>query len=166
MEQIHTTTYLSAIGKITLAGCGDCLIGAWWNGQKHFGSTLRDCDCRQGSLPVLTEAERWLNNYFSGKRNETMPRLRLIGTPWQLMVWDNLLKIPYGSTISYGELAARIAAENGVRVSARAVGSAVGCNPISLFVPCHRVVGANGALTGYAAGLHIKRQLLEIEGVV
>ena len=146
----------SPLGGVTLASDGAALTGLWFHGQAHFGATLsgaaaeRDC-------PVLAEAARWLDCYFSGEIPDFTPPLRLTGTPFQMAVWEALRAIPYGETVTYGALARRL------NTSARAVGGAVGRNPISLIVPCHRVVGADGSLTGYAAGKERKAYLLTLE---
>ena len=148
--------YESPLGQITMAGEGEALVGLWLEGQKHFASTLGP-DAVEGWLPVFGETCRWLDIYFSGAQPDFTPRLDLRGTPFRRTVWEQLLTIPYGVTISYGELARRIAA------SPRAVGGAVGHNPVSLVVPCHRVIGADGHLTGYAGGLDLKARLLQLE---
>lgn len=157
--------YHSPLGKIILAGEGEALKGLWFEGQKYFGSTLGGETVGAG-LPVLDQAVRWLDLYFSGEEPDFTPPLSLTGTPFQKRVWEFLLTIPYGRTTTYGEIAGRLfgEGEEGQRTSARAVGSAVGRNPISLIVPCHRVVGAGGRLTGYAGGLERKEKLLLLEG--
>ena len=150
--------YDSPLGGITLASDGRVLTGLWFDGQKHFGSTLGTPASSPAELPVFSETRCWLDIYFSGHKPDFTPSLLLQGTAFQKHVWVALLSIPYSQTLTYSELAHRI----GCR-SAQAVGGAVGRNPISIIVPCHRVVGANGALTGYAAGLDRKRALLELE---
>lgn len=112
----------------------------------------------QQDLPIFVETRRWLDLYFSGKKPDFTPPLKPQGTPFQQKVWGELLNIPYGATVSYGEIARRI----GCR-SAQAIGQAVHRNPISIIIPCHRVIGADGSLTGYASGLDIKQRLLQIE---
>ena len=149
--------YESPMGGISLAGEDNALTGLWFDGQEHFGSTL-DQRVEEQWLPVFADAYRWLDTYFEGRIPGFTPKLDLRGTPFRQKVWRALLDIPYGETISYGELARRIACP-----SARAVGGAVGRNPISLIVPCHRVVGAGGTLTGYAGGLVRKQGLLHLE---
>ena len=149
--------YESPLGPITLAGSGSALTGLWFDGQKHFGSTIGD-SALPGDLPVLDEARRWLDIYFAGSIPDFTPNLSISGTPFQRKIWSQLLSIPYGETAFYGGIAH--AAGTG---SARAVGTAVGRNPISLIVPCHRVVGRDGALTGYAGGTNRKRLLLLLE---
>lgn len=157
---ILTAHYVSPLGGISLAGEGDALVGLWLDGQTHFASTLRP-DAAEGWLPVFGDTCRWLDIYFSGAEPDFTPRLDLRGTPFRRAVWQQLLAIPYGETISYGELARRL----GCR-SSQAVGGAVGHNPISLIVPCHRVIGADGRLTGYAGGLDLKSRLLELEKLI
>lgn len=154
---ILTDSYASPLGAITLAGDETALTGLWFDGQAYFGDTL-PLDRQRGTTPVLEEAKRWLALYFSGQRPDFAPPLRFQTTPFRKAVWELLLTIPYGQTVTYGELARQL----GCR-SAQAVGGAVGHNPISLIVPCHRVVGAGGTLTGYAGGVDKKQWLLELE---
>jgi len=161
----YTYPYPSPLGGITLASDGTALTGLWFDGQAHFASTL-PAEHEERTLPVFRQAEQWLDVYFSGRAPDFTPPLHLRGTPFQRAVWDLLLEIPFGRTVTYGELAARLAKQRGAdRMSARAVGAAVGRNPISLIVPCHRVVGAGGRLTGYAGGLDKKARLLALEGI-
>ena len=160
----YTAHYASPFGPITLASDGTSLVGLWFDGQKYFAATLEDAH-RQKSLPVFEEARRWLDLYFSGKEPGFLPPLAPKATPFRKKVWDILLSIPYGQTMTYGEIAKAIAREQSSRMSAQAVGGAVGHNPISIIVPCHRVVGTNGSLTGYADGIDKKVQLLTLEGV-
>lgn len=152
------TEYLSPLGKITLAGGGESITGLWFQGQKYFGRGLGP-DERQGHLPVFDQAAAWLDAYFSGRRPPGLPPLAPSGTAFQRAVWQMLLRIPYGETTSYGAVARQL----GLPAASRAVGSAVGRNPIAIFVPCHRVIAASGALTGYAGGLERKRRLLQLE---
>ena len=154
----YTAHYNSPWGGITLASDGQALTGLWLDGQKHFGSTLKIASSTTSELPVLDETRRWLDRYFSGRKPDFTPTLLLKGTTFQQRVWKSLLAIPYGQTVTYGELARRL----GCR-SAQAIGGAVGRNPIAIIVPCHRVVGAGGALTGYAGGIDRKRALLQLE---
>ena len=151
--------YDSPLGGITMASDGNALCGLWFDGQRFFASTLGEHETRD--LPLFRETCRWLDVYFSGKDPGFTPPLSLGGTPFRKTVWEELLRIPFGKTVTYGEIADRIGALS--RTSARAVGGAVGHNPVSLIVPCHRVVGAGGALTGYAGGLERKRWLLQLE---
>ena len=160
--------YDSPLGDITLASDGTALIGLWFSGQRHFGSTLgtqtsspatgRTHAYTPTELPVFGETYRWLDSYFAGYTRDFTPPLQLHGTAFQQHVWDALLAIPYGQTVTYGELARRL----GCR-SAQAIGGAVGRNPIAIIVPCHRVVSSDGSLIGYAAGLDRKRALLQLE---
>ena len=160
----YTSHYDSPLGGITLSSDGEALLGLWFDGQKRFASTLAP-DHEERALPVFDLAKRWLEVYFSGRDPGFTPPLRMESTPFRRAVWDILLTIPFGRTMTYGEIAAGLARRNGLlRMSAQAVGGAVGHNPISLIVPCHRVVGADGSLTGYAGGLERKRFLLALEG--
>ena len=154
----HTAHYDSPLGGITLASDGRALTGLFYDGQNHFGSTLGALASLPTQLPFFDDTQRWLDIYFSGHIPDFTPPLSLKGTSFQQSVWKELFTIPYGQTVTYGELARRL----GCR-SAQAVGGAVGRNPISIIVPCHRVVGADGSLTGYAGGLDRKRALLELE---
>ena len=149
------TTYASPLGEIVLAADGDALIGLWFSGQAHFGAGLRGAE--EGDCAVLREAKAWLDAYFAGNAPEALPKLKPRGTAFQQRVWAELLRIPRGETVTYGALAERLGSH------ARAVGSAVGRNPISIIIPCHRVVGADGSLTGYAGGTERKKALLQIE---
>lgn len=150
----------SPLGPLLLAAEGDCLTGLWFEGQKYFGQTLA-AGRREADTPVLALARRWLEVYFSGREPDFAVPLRLTGTPFQRAVWEVLRTIPYGETMTYTEVAVRLGRSRG---SAQGVGGAVGRNPVSILVPCHRVVGADGSLTGYAGGLERKRRLLELEG--
>lgn len=155
--------YDSPLGLITMACDGNALTGLWFNGQKHFGESL-SADHTERFLPVFDETCRWLDLYFSGSIPDFTPPLNLRGTAFRRAVWEILLTIPYGRTTTYGRIAESIAAQKETgRLSAQAVGNAVGHNPVSLIVPCHRVVGADGSLTGYAGGTDRKRRLLEME---
>ena len=150
--------YASPLGVVTLASDGRALTGLWFDGQKHFGDTLSPLR-EEKPLPVFEQAQAWLDLYFQGKEPDFTPELAPAGTPFRQAVWALLLTIPYGQTMTYGALAARLG-----RASPRAVGGAVARNPISLIIPCHRVVGAGGSLTGYAGGVEKKRALLRLEG--
>lgn len=162
---IYTSTYNSSVGAITMASNGVALTGLWFDGQKYFGDTLPK-EYKEKELPIFDEAKRWLTIYFQGKEPDFTPPLYLEATPFRKSVWEILLKIPYGQTMTYGEIADIIASQKGIaRMSAQAVGGAVGHNPISLIVPCHRVVGTNGSLTGYAGGMDKKVKLLTLEKV-
>lgn len=159
----HTNHYESPLGGITLASDGEALIGLWFDGQKYFGDTLEK-EYEDGPLPVFDEARRWLDLYFAGSDPGFTPPLKMRTTPFRKSVWKILLSIPYGQTMTYGQIAETVAAEMGLKqMSAQAVGGAVGHNSISLIIPCHRVVGSNGSLTGYAGGIDKKLRLLEME---
>lgn len=159
----YTHHYVSPLGGITLASDGEALTGLWFDGQKYFADTL-DPQHKEKSLPVFAEADRWLDVYFSGKEPEFTPKLRMNTTGFRKAVWEVMLTIPFGQTMTYGEIAAVIAQQKGFSsVSARAVGGAVGRNAISLIIPCHRVVGSGGRLTGYAGGIDKKARLLMLE---
>lgn len=160
---IYAYRYHSPLGGITIASNGTELTGLWFDGQKYFGSTLpREYETK--GLPVFERAVHWLDIYFDGKAPDFLPPLALETTPFRRTVWEILLQIPYGQTRTYGEIAKEIAQREGLsKMSAQAVGGAVGHNPISLIIPCHRVVGTNGSLTGYAGGLDKKIKLLSLE---
>ncbi|GFH42099.1 methylated-DNA--protein-cysteine methyltransferase [Lactococcus hodotermopsidis] len=163
----NMTTYLSEIGKITLVSDGKNLNGLWLANQKYFGGRISDKWVENANLPVFDLAKKWLDSYFCGKK-PTIADLPLapIGSDFRQRVWQILCDIPYGKLITYGEIAQKLAMEMGKeKMSSQAVGGAVGHNPISLMIPCHRVVGSNGSLTGYAGGIDVKRRLLEFEGV-
>lgn len=159
----YTSSYSSPLGGILMAADGEGLTGLWFVGQKYFARTL-GVNYEERALLIFDEAGRWLDEYFSGREPGFTPPLRLAGTPFQTEVWQLLLAIPYGHTVTYGQLARQLAARKGrARLSAQAVGGAVGRNPVSIIVPCHRVVGANGSLTGYAGGTDKKAALLRLE---
>lgn len=160
---IFATEYPSPLGAITLACDETAVIGLWFNGQKHFGNLLTG-ETRREETPLLKQAERWLDCYFSGREPDFLPPLRYDSTLFRKLVCDIMLTIPYGKTMTYGEIAAETARRTGrAKMSAQAVGGAVGHNPISLMIPCHRVVGTNGSLTGYGGGIERKVRLLELE---
>ncbi|MDR1131732.1 MAG: methylated-DNA--[protein]-cysteine S-methyltransferase [Oscillospiraceae bacterium] len=162
----YSTTYNSPIGKLTLASDGESLIGLWIEGQKYHGDTLPEQPTERDDLPVFDKTKSWLDRYFAGKKPDIseLPSAP-IGSAFRQAVWDILRSIPYGKITTYGELAKQIAAKSGKEtMSAQAVGGAVGHNPISIIIPCHRVVGSNGNLTGYAGGIATKVKLLEFEG--
>lgn len=150
--------YPSPVGELTIASDGENIVGLWLEGQKYFAVTLNG-EVTEKELPVFDEARRWLDIYFSGREPQFMLPLAPRGSEFRRTVWAQLLKIPYGETATYGDIAKRL----GGKSSARAVGGAVGHNPISIIIPCHRVVGANGSLTGYAGGVDKKKQLLRLE---
>lgn len=156
----YQTTLPSPAGPLLLASDGTALTGLWLEGQRYFAAGLDPAAQKAAALPVFRETERWLGDYFAGRRPPALPPLAPEGTVFQQSVWRRLLEIPYGRTCTYGALAAELGS------SPRAVGSAVGHNPISILIPCHRVLGADGSLTGYAGGVEKKRFLLKLEGVV
>ena len=160
--------YDSPLGSMLLAADETGVTGVWFEGQKYFARTLEpgapDTVSAQSALPALDAACRWLDVYFSGREPDFCVPLHLAGTVFQQSVWEILCAIPYGQTITYGEIAKRLAAQRGgARISAQAVGGAVGRNPVSVIVPCHSVIGAGGSLTGYAGGLDKKEKLLALE---
>lgn len=161
MKYIHS--YNSPLGGITLASDGESLMGLWFDGQKYFGGTLLG-DHTKKELPIFAQSDRWLDIYFSGKAPDFTPPLLMEATPFRKAVWEIMLTIPFGQTMTYGEIADKIADQRGLSgMSAQAVGGAVGHNAISLMIPCHRVVGTNGSLTGYAGGIDKKEKLLTME---
>ncbi len=161
----YTSCYFSPLGKLFLAAKEDGLTGAWFEDQKYFASSLNE-ETEEKEIPLFKDAKKWLTIYFSGKEPDFTLPLHLTGSDFQKEVWEILRSIPYGKTMTYGEIAKQIAARKGIsRMSAQAVGGAVGHNKISVIVPCHRVVGANGNLTGYAGGIDKKIKLLTLEHV-
>lgn len=159
----YTYHYDSPLGGITLAGNGAALTGLWFDGQKYFAYGL-DKEHQEKELPVFQEVKRWLTVYFEGREPDFKLPLCFMGTDFQKEVWRILCSIPYGQTMTYGEIAKQLAAKRGLsHMSAQAVGGAVSHNRISIIVPCHRVVGADGSLTGYAGGIDKKVKLLTLE---
>ena len=159
----YTHHYISPLGGITIASDGKYLTGLWFDGQKYFADTL-NAQHEEKNLDVFRQTDLWLDIYFSGKEPDFTPPLRMRGSEFRQEVWQILLTIPFGKTTTYGEIAKILADRRGTNtMSAQAVGGAVGHNPISLIVPCHRVLGANRALTGYAGGLEKKAWLLDME---
>ena len=162
MNYIHP--YNSPLGKITLASDGSNIIGLWFDGQKYFPDKLREYE--ENELPIFELTAKWLDIYFSGNIPDFMPPIKINSTPFRKTVWGILQTIPYGKTITYGEIAKEIAKQKGLsKMSAQAIGGAISHNLVSLIIPCHRVIGANGNLTGYAGGIERKIKLLELEGV-
>ena len=157
----YTHHYDSPLGGITIASDGEAIIGLWFDGQKIFAETLQQ-EHKEMELPVFKMAERWLDQYFSGREPDFTPPLSLRTSDFRREVWEIMLDIPYGMTMTYGDIAEMLSEVKG-RMSARAVGGAVGHNAISLIIPCHRVVGTDGSLTGYAGGIDRKVKLLELE---
>ena len=151
------------LGEVRLRSDGKSLTGLWFVGQVNDAKDIDDIEIKN-DLPIFLQVESWLERYFSGKQTSITIPLQPKGTSFQQRVWQILQEIPYGETMTYGEIAQRIAKEKGVaNYSAQAVGQAVGKNPISILIPCHRVLGKDGALTGYAGGIHRKEELLRIE---
>ena len=161
------TTYHSPLGLMTLASTGQHLTGLWLANQAHFAETLTDDAVTNDTLQVFIDTKNWLASYFSGHQ-PTIAALPLApaGSSFRLAVWLILCEIPYGELITYGEIAKKLAITmEKASMSSQAVGGAVGHNPISIIIPCHRVIGANGSLTGYAGGMDAKVSLLRLEGV-
>ncbi len=158
--------YHSPLGEITLASDGKALTGLYFVDQKYYGDVLSE-EYKEETVPVFDEAIRWLDQYFQGKIPETVPELKIQGTAFRMTIWKILQTIPYGHTMTYGRIAELVAKERGIeKMSAQAVGNAIGHNPISLIIPCHRVIGSDGSLVGYAGGLDRKQKLLELEKAV
>lgn len=161
----YTSTYQSPLGGILLAADDIGLTGLWFDGEKYYAESL-SAEHEEKNTSALQQAKEWLDIYFCGQEPDFIPPLHMTGSPFRLSVWKLLQQIPYGTTVTYGQLAKAIAEEKGLaHMSAQAVGGAVGHNEISIIVPCHRVVGTNGSLTGYAGGVDKKERLLTLEGV-
>lgn len=162
-----STCYLSPVGKIMLASDSKNLTGLWLEGQKYHGSQLGYKMIENEDIPVFDHTKKWLDRYFAGEKPQIaeLP-LAPMGSEFRQRVWKILCEIPYGQVTTYGEVAKKMALQMGkASMSGQAVGGAVAHNPISIIIPCHRVVGTNGSLTGYAGGIETKRKLLELEGV-
>lgn len=163
---MYFTTHPSPIGTITMTSDGNNLIGLWLEGQKS-PDDAGFANMVERNVPVLDRTKHWLDRYFAGQKPDIgeLPMV-LTGTPFRQQVWALLREIPYGHVVTYKDIAVKVAALRHInRMSCQAIGGAVGHNPISIIIPCHRVVGSNGSLTGYAGGLHLKVKLLEHEGV-
>ncbi len=165
----YSTIYQSPIGAITLAcdGNGENLVGLWTEGQKYHGDTIPEAMVEKNNMPLFDQAKKWLDRYFAGEKPaiSELP-LAPIGGEFRQGVWNILREIPYGEVMTYGGIAKKMAEKMGKKtMSSQAVGGAVGHNPISIIVPCHRVVGSNGSLTGFSGGVAMKMKLLELEGV-
>ena len=159
----HIQHYDSPLGGILLAADEIGLTGLWFDREKYFADNL-PAEHTERETPVLAESKRWLDPYFAGSEPDFLPPLHPIGSAFRREVWEILLRIPYGQTTTYGAIARELAQKRGLaRMSAQAVGGAVGHNEISIIIPCHRVVGAGGSLTGYAGGIDKKVRLLELE---
>lgn len=155
--------YDSPLGRILLAADGEGLTGLWFEGQKYYAAGL-EAEHEERETPILRSAKAWLDAYFAGIVPKTEVPLHPSGTAFQLAVWSALREIPRGQTVTYGSLAEALTRQRGTPASPRAVGGAVGHNPISILIPCHRVLGAGGRLTGYAGGVEKKAALLKLEG--
>ena len=159
----YINKYHSPFGSITLASDGESLTGLWFDGQKYFGAALSG-ENEERDLPIFKKTRQWLDIYFKGESPDIILPLSLNASPFRLMVWEILRSIPYGQVISYGDIAKIISKKmNTNGMSSQAVGGAVGHNPVSIIIPCHRVVGSNGSLTGYAGGIEKKIKLLTLE---
>ncbi len=167
----YTAKYQSPMGEILLAADEIGLTGLWFEGERFYADSLDPehmevTPSMEKELSVFEAVKKWLDIYFSGKEPDFMPPVHMTGSPFRLSVWELLRQIPYGETVTYGELAKRSAKQRGLsHMSAQAIGGAVGHNEISIIIPCHRVVGADGSLTGYAGGVDKKERLLALEGV-
>jgi methylated-DNA-[protein]-cysteine S-methyltransferase len=158
MKSSSALDYDSPIGRLTLASDGDSLIGLWFEGQVRPDWPYLSS---KQSYPAFDQAREWLDQYFAGKIPEAAPPLAPKGTDFQLKVWSRLREIAYGAVTTYSAIAKSL--DPGKSMMARAVGGAVGRNPISIIIPCHRVIGANGSLTGFGGGLEVKKRLLSLE---
>lgn len=162
---MYISFFESPLGRIELLSNGTALCGLYFEGQKYHESVTPDAENGDG-INVILEAKRWLAIYFSGIKPDFTPPIMLSGSEFRKEVWERLSLIPYGKTTAYGQIASEIAKAHGSkRISAQAVGGAVGHNPVSIIVPCHRVIAANGSLSGYAGGLNRKIALLKLEGI-
>ena len=160
----YTYSYDSPLGRILLASDGAALTGLWFEGQKYYAAALVG-QHEEKALPVFEQTKNWLDIYFGGKEPDFTLPLAPAGSDFRREIWELLCSIPYGKTVTYADLAAIIAERRGLsHMSAQAVGGAVGHNPISIIIPCHRVVGSGGSLTGYAGGIDRKIRLLSLEG--
>lgn len=163
----YTAHYDSPLGGITMASDGERLAGLWFDGQKYFADALDKEHEERPNLEIFDSTRRWLDIYFTGKAPDFTPPLLMRTTPFRRRVWEIMLTIPFGRSMTYGGIARQIARERGLSsMLSQAVGGAVGHNSISLIIPCHRVVGTNGSLTGYAGGIDKKMRLLQMEGVL
>ena len=163
----YSTIYLSPVGTYTLACHGNSLVGLWLEGQKYHENNVHGKMMEKNDIPIFDVAKKWLDRYFAGKKPaiSELP-LAPIGGEFRQYVWGILCEIPYGEMVTYGSIAKKVATEMKRKsMSSQAVGGAVGHNPLSIIIPCHRVVGTNGSLTGYAGGIKTKIKLLELEGV-
>ena len=157
----YSTNYESPLGEMLIVSDGEAICGVWFYGQKHFKSTVIGKTIHDDDLSIFKKAKQWFEDYFNGKNPQINFQLKPEGSKFRQKVWKILSEIPYGETLTYGEIASKISPN----MSAQAVGGAVGRNPISILIPCHRVLGSDRKLTGYAAGLDKKIELLKIENI-
>lgn len=157
----YSTDYESPLGEMLIVSDGEAICGAWFYGQKHFKSTIVEKTIPDDDLAIFKQTKQWFEDYFNGLNPQINFKLKADGSQFRQKVWKILSEIPYGETLTYGEIASRISPN----MSSQAVGGAVGHNPISILIPCHRVIGRDGKLTGYAAGLDKKIELLKIENI-
>lgn len=155
------TDYESPLGKMLIVSDGEAVCGAWFYGQKHFLSSIDEPIIKNDDLAIFKDVKIWFDNYFKGSNPKITFKLNPQGSDFRVKVWKILCEIPYGETLTYGEIASQFSSS----MSAQAVGGAVGHNPISILIPCHRVLAANGRLTGYAGGIERKIELLKIEKI-
>ena len=156
----------SPIGILTAVSDGTSITGLWMENQRYWGQSVSADPADGSNLEVMNQLQKWLDAYFNGKEPSFFVPCKADGTVFQQAVWEQLNRIPYGKTVTYGQIAKTIEQESGKIVSAQAVGNAIGRNPICILIPCHRVIGSNGELTGYAAGIDRKRILLELEKAI
>ena len=159
-DWMYSTDYDSPLGEMLIVSDGESLCGVWFYGQKHFPAY--DNLIQNDNLAIFKDVKRWFDDYFNGLNPKIDFKIKAEGSEFRLKVWNMLSEIPYGETLTYGEIAREISP----KMSAQAVGGAVGHNPISIIIPCHRVLGANGKLTGYAGGIHRKMELLRLEKII
>ena len=157
----YSTNYESPLGEMLIVSDGETICGVWFYGQKHFKSTVVGKTIHDDGLSIFKQVKQWFEDYFNGKNPQINFQLKPEGSKFRQKVWKILSEIPYGETLTYGEIASKISPN----MSAQAVGGAVGRNPISILIPCHRVLGRDGKLTGYTAGLDKKIELLKIENI-
>ena len=164
---IYTTTYKSPVGNLLIAAKNNKLIGLWIENQKYYLSDFKEEMAEREDVEIFAKTKSWLDRYFNKEKPDiNEPDINLIGSKFRKSVWEILKTIPYGKVVTYNDIAKKIAEQKGIsKMSAQAIGGAVGHNPVSIIIPCHRVVGTNKSLTGYAGGIEKKIQLLELEGI-
>ena len=162
---LYYTKYSSIVGELTIVSDKENIIGVWIKGQKYFCNNIKEKMEKRDNLPIFYQTKKWFDRYFSGENPEIKEiPLKTNGGEFRQIVWKILCEIPYGSVTTYGEIAKKVAKiQNKEKMSAQAIGGAIGHNPISIIIPCHRVIGSNGSLTGYAGGIDIKAKLLKLE---